>query len=314
MENVIILGSGPAGFTAALYAARAELSPLVITGNALGGQLSLTSEIENFPGFPEGLGGQELMDRMKQQAERFGARVEFDLVEEVDLSRRPFVIKTQNNRTYKAKSLVITTGSSPKLLDVPGEQKFLGRGVSTCATCDGFFYKDRVVAVVGGGDSAMEEGLFLTRFAKKVYIIHRRDKLRASQIMQNRAFKNEKIEFIWDTIVTEILGEEGTGVNGLRLKNVKTDEESMLEVDGLFIAIGHVPNTKIFEGQLKLDDQGYIITDRRQHTSVEGVFAGGDVQDALFRQAITAAGTGCAAAMEAEKFIAHLEDQGYPDG
>ncbi|RMF91268.1 MAG: thioredoxin-disulfide reductase [Nitrospinota bacterium] len=307
MENVIIIGSGPAGFTAALYAARAELSPLVITGNTLGGQLSLTSEIENFPGFPQGLGGQELMDLMRQQAERFGARVEYDLVEEVNLSRHPFWLKTQST-TYEAKALIITTGSSPRLLNIPGEAEFFGRGVSTCATCDGFFYKDRVVAVVGGGDSAMEEGIFLTRFAQKVYIIHRRDKLRASQIMQSRAMKNEKITFIWDTIVTEVLGEEGKGVQGLRLKNVKSGEESTLAVDGFFIAIGHVPNTKLFEGQLELDEHGYIVTDRRQHTSVPGVFAGGDVQDPIFRQAITAAGTGCAAAMEAEKFIRELED------
>jgi thioredoxin reductase (NADPH) len=311
MENVIIHGSGPAGFTAALYAARAELSPLVITGNMLGGQLSWTSEIENFPGFPEGVGGQELMDRMKQQAERFGARVESDFVEEADLSQHPFSIKTQST-TYQTKTLIICTGSSPKFLDIPGEQEFVGRGVSTCATCDGFFYKNRVVAVVGGGDSAMEEGSFLTRFAKKVYIIHRREKLRASQIMQNRALKNEKITFIWNTIVTAVLGKKETGVQGLRLTNVKTSEESVLDVDGVFIAIGHVPNSTLFAGQLKLDDHGYIVTDRRQHTSIEGVFAGGDVQDPVFRQAITAAGTGCAAAMEAEKFIARLEERGYP--
>ncbi len=305
MEQVVIIGGGPAGYTAALYAARANLSPIVLTGSTVGGQLSLTSEIENFPGFPESLGGMDLMDRMRQQAERFGAVMKYEEVTSVDFDPGAHRIRTDRDE-YTAKALVISTGSSPRLLDVPGEETFFGRGVSTCATCDGAFYRDRKVAVVGGGDSAMEEGLFLTRFASRVRIIHRRRELRASRIMQERALEHPKIAFLWGSVVDEVLG-EAAGVTGVRVRELETDRVSTLEADGLFIAIGHTPNTALFRDKLDLDEQGCILTDRRQHTSVPGVFAGGDVQDHVYRQAVTAAGTGCAAAMEAEKYIAENE-------
>ncbi len=302
MEQVVIIGGGPAGYTAALYAARANLSPVVLTGSTIGGQLSLTSEIENFPGFPESLGGMDLMDRMRQQAERFGAVMKYEEVTSVDFDPGAHRIRTDQGE-YTAKTVVISTGSSPRLLDVPGEDTFFGRGVSTCATCDGAFYRDRKVAVVGGGDSAMEEGLFLTRFASQVWIIHRRHELRASRIMQERALEHPKITFLWGSVVDEVLG-EAAGVTGVRVRELETDRVDDLDAEGLFIAIGHTPNTALFEGKLDVDEQGYILTDRRQHTSVPGVFAGGDVQDHVYRQAVTAAGTGCAAAMEAEKYIA----------
>lgn len=303
MEQVVIIGGGPAGYTAALYAARANLAPVVLTGRVLGGQLSLTSEIENFPGFPGGLGGLELMERMREQAEHFGAVVKYEEVATVDFQADAHRLTTDQG-DYEAMTVIICTGSSPRLLDVPGEEAFFGRGVSTCATCDGAFYKDRKVVVVGGGDSAMEESTFLTRFADHVWVVHRRDELRASKIMQERAFNNPKVEMVWNAQVQEVLGDEKAGVTGVRVGNVVTDEETVLDADGLFIAIGHIPNTTLFEGKIDLDEQGYILTDRRQHTSIPGVFAGGDVQDHTFRQAITAAGTGCAAAMEAEKYIA----------
>lgn len=303
MEQVIIIGAGPAGYTAALYAARANLTPLVLTGQILGGQLSLTSDIENFPGFPDGLGGLELMDRMKAQAERFGAVIRYEGVTSVDLTPGAHRVTTDAD-TYTTRTIVICTGSSSRRLDVPGEDRFFGRGVSTCATCDGAFYRDRKVVVVGGGDSALEEGTFLTRFASEVRIVHRRDALRASRIMQDRAMNNPRIKFAWNSVVTEVLGEDGAGVTGVRVKNTHTGAESALDADGLFIAIGHIPNTDLFKGKLDLDELGYIVTDRHQHTSTPGVFAGGDVQDHVFRQAVTAAGTGCAAAMEAEKYIA----------
>lgn len=311
MHQIVIIGAGPAGLTAAIYAARANLAPIVITGTLFGGQLALTTEVENFPGFPDGILGPELMELMKRQAERFGAEVRLGEVTDVTLTRYPFRLSL-DGELLEAKSLIVATGASPRLLGVPGEREFFGKGVSTCATCDGFFYRGKTVVVVGGGDSAVEEGTFLTRYASKVYIVHRRDRLRASQILQDRAMKNEKISFIWDTVVDHIIGEEDKGVSAVHLRNVKTEAEKDLAVDGVFIAIGHVPNTKLFEGQLKLDEQGYIVTDTRMHTNIKGVFACGDCQDYIFRQAVTAAGTGCMAAIEAEKFLAEVEERAYP--
>jgi thioredoxin reductase (NADPH) len=311
MHEVVILGAGPAGLTAAIYAARANLAPIVITGPLFGGQLALTTDVENFPGFPDGVLGPELMELMKRQAERFGAEVRIGEVTEVGLTRYPLRM-TFNGELLETKALIIATGATARLLGVPGEEALYGRGVSTCATCDGFFYRGKTVMVVGGGDSAVEEGTFLTRYASKVYLVHRRDRLRASQILQDRAMKNEKMSFIWDTVVEEIIGDEDSGVAATRLRNVKTGAEEELPVDGVFIAIGHTPTTKLFEGQLKLDEQGYIVTDSRMHTNLKGVFACGDCQDHIYRQAITAAGTGCMAAMEAEKFLADVEERAYP--
>jgi thioredoxin reductase (NADPH) len=311
MHDMVILGAGPAGLTAAIYAARANHAPVVITGPLFGGQLALTTEVENFPGFPDGVLGPELMELMKRQAERFGAEIRIGDVTDVELTQSPLRM-TFNGELIETKSLIIATGASARLLDVPGESEFFGRGVSTCATCDGFFYRDKTVAVVGGGDGAIEEGTFLTRYASKVFLVHRRDRLRASQILQDRARKNDKIDFIWDTVVEEIIGDADKGVTTARLRNVKTGVEEEMQVEGVFLAIGHVPNTKIFEGQLKLDKQGYIVTDSRMHTNIQGVFACGDCQDHIYRQAITAAGTGCVAAMEAEKFLAEIEGRAYP--
>jgi len=310
-RKVIILGGGCAGWTAAIYTARADLQPLLITGNDLGGQLATTTEVENYPGFPDGILGPELMQRLQQQAEKFGTEVVMDLVTEVDFQQRPFVLKTLGE-TYRAQAVIIATGASPRKLGVPGEKELLGYGVSYCATCDGFFFRGQTIAVVGGGDSAAEESTYLTRFAEKVYLIHRRDRLRASEAMQRRVLANEKIEPVWDTVVTEVLGSPGERMTGLKIKNVKTEEESTLPVTGLFVAIGHVPNSQIFEGQLELDPAGYILTDPRMHTSVPGVFAAGDVVDHVFMQAVTAAGMGCAAAIEAERYMASLEDRAYP--
>jgi thioredoxin reductase (NADPH) len=308
-ENVIVIGSGPAGLTAALYTARANLSPLVFTGNEIGGQVSITNEVENYPGFPEGLTGPELVEKFQKQAERFGARVEYAEVTEVDFDAQPFRVKTYDNE-YQAKSIIIATGASPRKLGVPGEVEFTGRGVSYCATCDGFFFRDKEIAVVGGGDSALEEGIFLTKFASRVRIIHRRDQLRAGQMLQERAKRNEKIEFIWDTVVTEING--NGAVESIQLKNAKTDEVSTLKTDGIFIYIGHYPNSSLFKGKLEMDDHGYLITDRRTHTSVPGVFAAGEIADPIFRQVVTSAGEGCKAATEVEKYLAELEDRAYP--
>ncbi|HDN79367.1 MAG TPA: thioredoxin-disulfide reductase [Chloroflexi bacterium] len=307
--DVIIIGSGPAGLAAAIYAARSELKTLLFTGNSLGGQAALTDEIENYPGFPEGIAGAELTKRMQEQARRFGAEIQMDEVTAVNLKEHPFTV-TAYGGDYKCKALIIATGVSPRKLDVPGEEKFIGRGVSFCATCDGFFYKDREVAVIGGGDSAVTEAIYLTRFAKKVYLIHRRDRLRAAPVLQTRAKQNERIEFVWNSVVTEVVGKEA--VEGLRLKNVRTGEESFLRVDGIFVYIGQVPNTRLFEGQLELDERGYIVTDRAMHTSVPGVFAAGDVQERVLAQVVTAAATGAIAAVEAEKFIAYLEGREYP--
>jgi thioredoxin reductase (NADPH) len=298
--KVLVIGSGPAGYSAALYAARAELEPIVLTGMQLGGQAALTHIIENYPGFPEGVGGPELGELFQKQAERFGATTEFDLANAVDFSKRPFKVMTDTGE-YLADSVIISTGASPNHLEIPGEEEMTGRGVSYCATCDGWFFKDKKVVVVGGGDSALEEGLFLTRYASDVTIIHRRDELRAGAILQNRAMNNEKIKFLWDTIVTEVVGEEK--VEAVKLKNVKTDEESTMETDGVFIFIGHTPNTQIFDGQLDLDDNGYIKVNNMMETSVEGVFAGGEVADPHFRQVVTSAGMGAAAAIQATRYL-----------
>lgn len=297
--RVLILGAGPAGLTAALYAARAELEPLVLVGDQLGGQAALTYTIENYPGFPEGVGGAELGDLFQRQAERFGARLEFDIAQRVDLSTRPFRI-WGDNALYLAESLIIATGASPNHLNVPGESALTGRGVSYCATCDGWFFKDKRVVVVGGGDSALEEALFLTRFANHVTIIHRRDALRAGPLLQRRAFENPKIGFIWNTVVTEIQGTDK--VEALRLRNVRSGEETIWQTDGVFIFIGHTPNTQIFASQLDMED-GYIKVDGRMRTSVPGVFAAGEAADRHYRQVITSAGMGAAAAIEATRFL-----------
>lgn len=301
MENVIIIGSGPAGLTAAIYTARANLNSLVFEGYQYGGQLMTTTEIENFPGFQDGINGPDLMNEMREQAQRFQARLVQKDVETVDLSQRPFKV-TVEDEVYEAKTLIITTGANARMLGLEAEKRLLGHGVSTCATCDGFFFTGKEIMLVGGGDSAMEEALFLTKFATKVSIIHRRDQLRASKIMQDRVLKNEKIQVIWNSIVDDILGE--TKVEGVRLRNVKTNELTEHACDGFFLAIGHIPNTALVEGQLALDQQGYIITKPDSAaTSITGVFAAGDVQDSKYRQAITAAGTGCMAALEAEKLL-----------
>ncbi|MBX6381629.1 MAG: thioredoxin-disulfide reductase [Microbispora sp.] len=303
VRNVIIIGSGPAGYTAAVYTARADLKPLVFEGSVTaGGALMNTTEVENYPGFPDGILGPDLMDNFRKQAERFGAELVADDVIEVDLRANPKVVKTYTD-TYYAKAVILATGSGYRELGLENEKRLSGRGVSWCATCDGFFFRDQDIVVVGGGDTAMEEATFLTRFAKSVTVIHRRDTLRASKIMQDRAFANEKIRFIWDSEVVDILGEER--VSGVRVRNVKTGEESELPVGGVFIAIGHEPRTDLVKGQIDLDDQGYIRVDSpTTRTNIDGVFAAGDVVDHIYRQAITAAGTGCAAALDAERWLA----------
>lgn len=298
--KVLILGSGPAGFSAALYAARADLNPVVLTGMELGGQVSLTYTVENYPGFPEGIGGQELVELFKKQAERFGARVEYDTAIEVDLSRRPYSVRTYNGE-YLAEALIISTGATPLHLNIPGESNLTGRGVSYCATCDGWFFKDKDVVVVGGGDSALEEGIFLTRYARSVTVIHRRDSLRAGVILQKRAMENPKMRFIWNSVITEITGSES--VKSVRLKNVVTGEETNQATDGVFIFIGHAPNTQIFQGQLEMDRGGYLKVDSLMHTNLPGIYAAGEVSDPNFRQVITSAGMGAAAAMQAIHFL-----------
>jgi thioredoxin reductase (NADPH) len=297
--KVLILGAGPAGLAAALYAARAELAPVVLTGLQLGGQAALTHTIENYPGFPECVGGAELGELFQKQAERFGAKVEFDTANAVDLSQRPFKITTDNGE-YLAETLIVATGASPNHLDVPGETELTGKGVSYCATCDGWFFKDKKVVVVGGGDSALEEALFLTRYAASVTIIHRREELRAGAILQKRAKENPKVNFIWNTVVSEIVGVDK--VEAVRLKNVKTGEETSFPTDGIFIFIGHTPSTQLFEGQLAME-KGYIKVDDRMQTSVPGVYAAGEAADPTFRQVVTSAGMGAAAAIQATRFL-----------
>ena len=322
VRDVIIIGSGPAGLTAAIYSARANLAPLVIEGEPSsttdqpGGQLMLTTEVENFPGFPTGVMGPELMVGMREQALRFGADIRTEKVSRVDLSSRPFGVWVGDPEaaepTYRGRTVIVSTGAQSLMLGLPRETELVGHGVSTCATCDGFFFRDQHIAVIGGGDSAVEEATFLTKFAAKVTIVHRRDELRASKIMQDRAHKNDKIEFLWDTVVEEYLGDDK--LTGIRVRNVKTDEVSELPVTGLFIAIGHRPNTDLFKGQLAMEDNGYLITGHRHEmessTDVDGVFACGDVQDHTYRQAVTAAGSGCMAAIDAERW---LEAQGDID-
>lgn len=300
IEDIIILGTGPAGLSAALYAARADLNPLILTGTEIGGQAALTDRIENYPGFPEGVGGAELADLFQKNAERFGARLEYDAATLVDLSQRPFKVKTYSNE-YFAKTIILSTGASSNKMNVAGEKEFTGRGVSYCATCDGWFFKEKKVAVIGGGDSALEEAIFLTRFATSVTIIHRRDALRAGAILQNRAKENPKIHFVWDTVVTEIKGVDG--VEALRLQNVKDGMESEMQVNGVFVFIGHTPNTDLFKGQIDLDEKGFVVVDNRLRTNIPGVFAAGEVCDPHYRQVVTSAGMGAAAAIEATRFL-----------
>ncbi|MBI4254504.1 MAG: thioredoxin-disulfide reductase [Candidatus Rokubacteria bacterium] len=302
-RKVIIIGSGPAAYTAAVYAARANLAPLMLTGIQAGGQLMLTTLVENYPGFVEGVQGPELMETMKKQAEHFGTEMIAEDATAVDFSRRPFVV-TAGARTFEGHTVVLATGASAKLLGLPAESKLMGRGVSTCATCDGFFFKDQNIMVVGGGDSALEEALYLSRLGRKVDVVHRREALRGSKIMQERAFKNPKIEFLWNTVVDDILDVTQGKVTSVRLRNVKTSAREERPVDGLFVAIGHQPNTQIFRGQIELLPNGYIkVKPGTTQTSVPGVFAAGDVQDFTYRQAVTAAGTGCMAALEAERYL-----------
>lgn len=302
-RKVIIIGGGPAGYTAAIYAARANLKPLVLAGYSAGGQLMTTTEVENYPGFPEGILGPDLMENMKKQAERFGAEILYKDVTKVDLSARPFSV-TYEDTTVSARSIIISTGAGPRKLGLPSEQALWAKGVTSCATCDGAFYKGKEVAVAGGGDSAMEEAVFLTRFANKVTVVHRRDELRASKIMADRAQKHPKIAWQLGQVIEEVLG--NGKVSGLKLKSVKTGASSELKVDGLFLAIGHIPNSQLFKGLVKTDDEGYIITDSKMQTDIPGVFACGDVVDKTFRQAVTAAGSGCAAAISAERFLESL--------
>ncbi|MCH7949801.1 MAG: thioredoxin-disulfide reductase [Candidatus Dadabacteria bacterium] len=305
--KVVIMGSGPAGLTAALYTARANLEPVIFEGLEAGGQLTLTTDVENYPGFPDGIMGPDLMNSMRQQALKFGAKSVMAEITSVDFSTRPFKITT-GDTVLETDTFIISSGASARMLGLESEKLLLGYGVSTCATCDGFFFKDKELLVVGGGDSAVEEAIFLTKFASKVSIVHRRDKLRASKIIQDRAFRNEKLGFIWDSEVEEILGSKESGVTGAKLKNTKTGEVTVKEAQGLFVAIGHNPNTELFKGQLDMNEVGYIITKSGStETNVPGVFAAGDVQDQIYRQAVTAAGSGCMSAMDAEKF---LEEQG----
>ena len=305
MEKVVILGTGIAGLTAAVYTARADLSPLLISGNEDGGQLMLTTDVENFPGFPEGVKGPDLIDLARKQAEKFGAKFKFGFVSAVKQIKGGFEL-TLSKETIKTQSLIVATGASARWLGLESEKKYKGRGVTTCATCDGAFFKDKEVIVIGGGDSAMEEALFLTKFASKITVIHKRDEFRASKIMQDKLLKNEKILVIWDTVVEEILG-DGKFVTGVKIKNVKSGEVKNFSCQGVFLAIGHIPNTKFLQGLIDMDKLGYLKTDRFTKTNVQGIFAAGDVQDTRYRQAITAAGSGCKAAMEVEKFLAENE-------
>jgi thioredoxin reductase (NADPH) len=307
IHDQIIIGSGPAGYTAAIYTARSNCCPLLICGMEPGGQLTGTTLVENFPGFPDGVDGPELMEAMRRQAEKFGTVFVNGEVTRVELSSHPYSLWLGEEH-YRCRSLIICTGASPRLLGLPNEKELYGRGVSVCATCDGFFYRGKDVVVVGGGDTAMEDALFLARFAKKVTVVHRRNALRASPPMQQRALENARIQFVWDTVVTGILGDRDKGVHGARLQHLPTGKEEDFPCDGIFIAIGHVPNTALFKGQLDLDDWGYILTRNGTETNLPGVFAAGDVQDPFFRQAISAAGSGCMAAMQSQRFLECLED------
>jgi thioredoxin reductase (NADPH) len=306
-HRVIIIGSGPAGLTAALYAARANLEPLVLEGVQPGGQLTITTDVENFPGFPEGILGPELMDGMRKQAQRFGAQVKFETATSLDVAQRPMKVVTDYGEYY-GDSLIVATGASARALGLDSEKQLMGYGVSACATCDGFFFKGKEIVVVGGGDSAIEEAIYLTKFARKVTVIHRRDELRASQIMRERALAHEKVEFLWDSVVEEILGSRESGVHGVRVRNVKSGETTDFPCQGAFVAIGHTPNTAFLEHQLDMDERGYLITrEPTTNTSVEGVFACGDVIDPVYRQAVTAAGSGCKAALDAERWLESQE-------
>ena len=308
-HELIIFGSGCAGSTAGIYAARANLEPLVLEGHEPGGQLSLTTDVENYPGFPEGIQGPELVSLMKQQAERFGAVFRMEVAEKVDLSSRSFAVYTDKSE-YQAETIIVAAGASAKLIGLESERALLGHGVSTCATCDGFFFRDQEVVVVGGGDTAMEEALFLTKFATRVTVIHRRDELRASKIMADRGMAHPKIEFLWDTVIVDILDQEKHKVEAIRIRNLKTGEEQNRATDGVFIGIGHTPNTEFFGGQLELDVHGYLKVFGGSKTSVEGVFAAGDVHDHVYRQAVTAAGAGCRAAIDAERWLESLQAPG----
>ncbi|HEX6291032.1 MAG TPA: thioredoxin-disulfide reductase [Herpetosiphonaceae bacterium] len=306
--KVFIIGSGPAGLTAALYAARANLNPVVARGLQPGGLIATTDEVENYPGFPDAINGFDLAQKMEQQAARFGTAFIDGIVEQVELRERPLRITMDSGETHTADTLIISTGASPRKLGVPGENELANRGVSYCAVCDGFFFREKKLVVVGGGNSAVEEGLFLTRFASEVKVIHRRDELRADPIIQQRAFNNPKMTFVWDTVVTEVVG--NGKVTGVRAKNIKTGVEELIEVDGVFPYIGHIPNTGLFKGQIDMDENGYILTDGRTRTNIPGVFAAGDVVDHIYRQAITAAGEGCMAAMEASWYLDNLDHKG----
>lgn len=305
-KKIIILGSGPAGYTAAIYAARANLKPMILTGFQKGGQLTTTTDIENFPGFPEGIDGNLLMSQMEQQAARFETEIEFGEVSQVDVSEKPIKVYT-TDKLFTTDALVIATGASARYLGIESETRFKGRGVSACATCDGFFYRGKKVAVIGGGDTALEEASYLANFCEKVFVVHRRDEFRGSKAMQNRVLKNEKIEIVWDSVVEEVVGDD-SGMTDLKVNNVKTGESRLLGTEGMFVAIGHTPNTSLFDGILEMDDKNYLITQQgTTKTNVEGVFACGDVTDSVYRQAITAAGTGCMAAMDAERWLAEQE-------
>lgn len=313
VENVIIIGSGPAGFTAGLYTARANLNPLLITGNEYGGQVSITYEVENYPGFPESLSGPELVEKMKTQAEKFGCRVEFDYVTEIVTDQHPFLVRTTNGKEYATKSIILATGARPRYLKIPGEKEYTGKGVSYCGTCDGFFFRGKDVVVVGGGDSAVEEGIFLTKFATRVRVLHRRDQLRASKILQERAFQNEKMEFIWNTVPTEIVGNAEGKVIGVKTQDAVTGEEGYLETDGVFIFVGHIPNNDLLKGKFELDEDGHLVTDRFTRTNIPGIFAGGEIMDKVFKQVATSVGQGCAAAMQTTRWLEEVESEGPID-